>query len=509
METRWGKRLGRYEIVAELGHGTMGVVYKARDPKIDRFVAVKAISVPNQNTAEEQQYRERFFHEAQVAGRLLHPGIVTIFDAGEEPETKTPYIVMEFVQGPSLSHLCAETKTLRLEQALHLTEELAEALDYAHAQGVVHRDIKPANILITESGRPKIADFGIAKMNVANLTVPGHVIGTPAYMSPEQLQGDPVDGRSDLFSLGVVLYGLLTGYSPFQGNSAATVCFKVANRDPLPVTSFDPSLPQELDAVLSRAMAKDPAQRYQRGIEFALDLRELRERSQMSDPTTSSLIALEKRTGTLSTQAVLHGARTVRQKWHRFSHQMPRNWHVASLALGFGLYLMYVMSKVPSTPLPPASNPPAAVAVVQQEPAPSAASPAPPAPKKAKTHSVTTQRAAKPQAAPTELAELDLQVHHHFAQAMLTVYVDNQLTYSHALLGASKQHLVVLHGVEGTESAVLQVPTGRHSVRVEVQSDADALDESKAITATFAKDDQKVLAVDFEKHNREMRIALK
>ncbi len=346
-------------------------------------------------------------------------------------------------------------------------------------------------------------------MNVANLTVPGHVIGTPAYMSPEQLQGDPVDGRSDLFSLGVVLYGLLTGYSPFQGNSAATVCFKVANRDPLPVTSFDPSLPQELDAVLSRAMAKDPAQRYQRGIEFALDLRELRERSQTSDPTTSSLIALEKRTGTLSTQAVLHGARTVRQKWHRFSHQMPRNWHVASLALGFGLYLMYVMSKVPSTPLPTVSKPPAAVAVVQQEPAPSAPTPAPPAPKKAKTHSVTTQRAAKPQAVPTELAELDLQVHHHFAQAMLTVYVDNQLTYSHALLGASKQHLVVLHGVEGTESAVLQIPTGRHSVRVEVQSDADALDESKAITATFAKDDQKVLAVDFEKHNREMRIALK
>src|SRR6266700_2587558 len=277
METRWGKRLGRYEIVSETGRGAMGVVYKARDPKIDRFVAVKAISLIGQNPDEEREYLERFFHEAQAAGRLLHPGIVTIFDVGEEAESRVPYIVMEFVTGQSLNALLSrETKKLPLDTALRLAEELAEALDYAHAQGVVHRDIKPANILITEEGHAKIADFGIAKLNLAHLTIPGHTIGTPAYMSPEQLDGQAVDGRSDLFSLGVVLYNMITGHKPFQGNSAASVCFKVANRDPLPATSFDVGLPPELDAVITRSLAKDPAQRYQRGMEFALDIRELR-----------------------------------------------------------------------------------------------------------------------------------------------------------------------------------------------------------------------------------------
>src|SRR5579862_8790308 len=150
METRWGKRFGRYEIIAELGRGAMGVVYKARDPKIDRFVAVKTISLSTQNPEQEREYRERFFHEAQAAGRLLHPGIVTIFDTGEDPEDHIAYIVMEYVAGESLDRmLSGETKKLPLDTALLLTVELAEALDHAHAQGVIHRDIKPANILVT------------------------------------------------------------------------------------------------------------------------------------------------------------------------------------------------------------------------------------------------------------------------------------------------------------------------------------------------------------------------
>src|SRR5580698_5474221 len=279
METRWGKRFGRYEVIAEVGRGAMGVVYKARDPKIDRFVAVKTISLSGQNPEEEREYRERFFHEAQAAGRLLHPGIVTIFDTGEDPESHVAFIVMEFVAGQSLDRLLAgKTKKLPLDTALRLSEELAEALDHAHGQGVIHRDMKPANILVTPEGHAKIADFGIAKMNLANLTIPGRALGTPAYMSPEQLEGEPVDKRSDLFSLGAILYHMVTGYGPFQGNSATTVCFKVANHDPLRATAIDPDLPPELDSVIARAMAKDPALRYQRGLEFALDLRELRGR---------------------------------------------------------------------------------------------------------------------------------------------------------------------------------------------------------------------------------------
>ena len=286
MQTRWGKRFGRYEIIAELGRGAMGVVYKARDPKIDRFVAVKAISLSTQNPDEEREYRERFFHEAQAAGRLLHPGIVTIFDTGEDPESHIAYIVMEFIPGQSLDRMLSEkSKKLPLEQALLLTEELAEALDHAHGQGVIHRDMKPANILVTPEGHAKIADFGIAKMNQAYMTLRGQVLGTPAYMSPEQLEGEHVDQRSDLFSLGAILYRMVTGYGPFQGNSTATVCFKVANREPIRASALDPELPPELDAVIARAMAKEPSQRYQRGLEFALDLHELRERGQALNRT--------------------------------------------------------------------------------------------------------------------------------------------------------------------------------------------------------------------------------
>src|SRR5712671_2113605 len=277
-EHRNSERFGRYEILAELGRGAMGVVYKARDPKINRVVAVKTVSLAGQPPEEELEYRERFVREAEAAGRLSHPGIVTIFDVGEEPETRAPYIVMEYVSGPSLEKmLSGENRTLPLETALQLTLELAEALDCAHGQGVVHRDLKPANILITEEGHAKIADFGIAKLNLANLTLAGRVLGTPAYMSPEQLNGEEVDGRSDLFSLGVILYTVLTGYRPFQGNSALTVSFKVVNRDPVPASILDTDLPPGLDYIIARAMAKDPAQRYQNGIEMVRDLQELRE----------------------------------------------------------------------------------------------------------------------------------------------------------------------------------------------------------------------------------------
>src|SRR5271157_3615506 len=278
MGDRRSERFGRYEILAELGRGAMGVVYKARDPKINRVVAVKTISLAGQSPQEEREYRERFFREAEAAGRLSHPGIVTIFDVGEEPETRAPYIVMEFVGGESLDKLLSrDDHKLPLETALQLTLELADALDYAHGQGVVHRDLKPANILITEDGHAKIADFGVAKLNLANYTLAGRVLGTPAYMSPEQLNGDAVDGRSDLFSLGVVLYTMVTGHRPFQGNSALTVSFKVVNRDPLAATLLNAELPKGLDFIIDRAIAKEPALRYQRGLEMVLDIQHMQQ----------------------------------------------------------------------------------------------------------------------------------------------------------------------------------------------------------------------------------------
>jgi serine/threonine-protein kinase len=294
--------IGRYEILAELGRGAMGVVYKARDPKIDRLVAIKTIALLNQDPNEEREFRARFFHEAQAAGRLSHPRIVTIFDVAEDPETQNPYIVMEYVSGHSLEmELSQENGKLALEKALQLTEEVAEALDYAHAQGIVHRDIKPANILLGEDGHPKIADFGIAKFNLANITSNGHAMGTPAYMSPEQLSGEAVDGRSDLFSVGVILYTMLTGYRPFQGNSAMTVSYKVVNRDPVPVSALDADIPPMLDYVVSRAMSKDRKQRYQTGMELALDIGDLRQgfipRSSMTSPGSTTDPSTGSRTG--------------------------------------------------------------------------------------------------------------------------------------------------------------------------------------------------------------------
>src|SRR5258708_10488163 len=278
MNTRRSERFGRYQILTELGRGAMGVVYKARDPKINRVVAIKTISLAGQPEEQERDYRERFIREAEAAGRLSHPGIVTIFDVGEEPETRAPYIVMEYVGGQSLEKLLSRgDHKLSVERALRLTLELAEALDCAHGQGVVHRDLKPANILLTEDGRAKIADFGVAKLNLANQTLAGRALGTPAYMSPEQLNGEDVDGPSDLFSLGGLLYTVFTCYSPFQGNSAPTVSFQVVNRDPIPATLLDTELPPVLVYIIARAMAKDPAERYHRGVEMWRDLQELRD----------------------------------------------------------------------------------------------------------------------------------------------------------------------------------------------------------------------------------------
>ncbi|MFZ1169150.1 MAG: serine/threonine-protein kinase, partial [Candidatus Sulfotelmatobacter sp.] len=218
----------------------MGVVYKALDPKINRLVAIKTISLTAADSIEKEASRDRFFREAEAAGRLSHPRIVAIFDVDEDPDTLNPYIVMEYVAGRSLEEiLTTESARLPLHTTLQLIQEVAEALDYAHLQGVVHRDVKPSNVIIGDDGHARVADFGIAKLNVTDSGRPGPAWGTPAYMSPEQLRGESVDGRSDLFSLGVMLYRMLTGHRPFQGSSDLTVARKVLNQDPVPATAFN------------------------------------------------------------------------------------------------------------------------------------------------------------------------------------------------------------------------------------------------------------------------------
>lgn len=265
--------LGRYEIEKELGRGAMGVVYLGRDPKINRMVAIKTMMLEEGSDGEStKSIKERFFREAESAGTLNHPNIVRIFDAGDENDVA--YIAMELLDGHDLVKYGQKDGLLPLEKALEYVATVADALDYAHAQGIVHRDIKPANIMLLKDGSIRVADFGIARITASSKTATGTVMGTPSYMSPEQVAGKKVDGRSDLFSLAVALYELTAGEKPFKGGDGiGTLLFQIAN-DPHPdITTVNPALPAALRAVIDKGLAKNPDERYQRGSEFAAAIR--------------------------------------------------------------------------------------------------------------------------------------------------------------------------------------------------------------------------------------------
>jgi serine/threonine-protein kinase len=265
--------LGRYQVEKELGKGAMGVVYLGKDPKIGRVVAIKTMALSQEFEADElQDVKERFFREAETAGRLNHPNIVTIFDAGEEHDLA--YIAMEFLKGKDLAPHTKPDNLLALPKTLSIIARVADALAYAHRNNVVHRDIKPANIMYEpESDTVKVTDFGIARITDSSKTKTGMVLGTPSYMSPEQLAGKKIEGRSDLFSLGVMLYQLTCGRLPFQGESMAQLMFKIANEPHTDILAIAPALPPALVAIIDKALAKQPDARYQSGEEMARDLR--------------------------------------------------------------------------------------------------------------------------------------------------------------------------------------------------------------------------------------------
>jgi serine/threonine-protein kinase len=265
--------LGRYQVEKELGKGAMGVVYMGRDPKINRIVAIKTMALAQEFDADElEDVKSRFFREAETAGRLNHPNIVTMFDAGEEHDLA--YIAMEFLKGHDLVPYTKPDKLLPLPKVMSIVLRVAEALDYAHKNNVVHRDIKPANVMYeAESDQVKVTDFGIARITDSSKTKTGMVLGTPSYMSPEQLAGKKIDGRSDLFSLGVSLYQLASGHLPFVGESMAQLMFKIANEPAPNLQGVRPDAPECLAAIIAKALEKDADRRYQTGSEFASDLK--------------------------------------------------------------------------------------------------------------------------------------------------------------------------------------------------------------------------------------------
>ena len=492
MATHPVKHLGRYQINARLGRGSMGVVYRALDPKINRMVAIKTVSPAGLELDAEREYRGRFVVEAQAAGRLSHPGIITVFDVGEDPETRSPYMVMEYVKGKSLSQILgAENKRLPLATALQLTQEVAEALHYAHAQGVVHRDIKPANILVTPDGHAKIADFGIAKFNQTQLTQHGRVLGSPAYMAPEQLSDEGGDARSDLFSLGVVLYFMLTGQRPFQGNSIATVCFKLANHEPLAVANYDITFPPALDLVVSKAIAKDPAQRYQSGGEMARDIQRLREScgllpaadakqdgiSHLADATRNTSLVLSSE----SKNSISDTGRAA--KLLLSSLGLTRN-RLLALGLVAATVMFVVFSRTyeigPPPPLPP--QPTISPVLAQPVDIPARRRPA--------------------------NAELDLEIEHPFTDARASLWLDSQLVYTQALRPDPKNPLLVFRKSQGHESHKIELKSGKHQVRVRVQSPSSAYDQSRTLAVNLSPKGERTLLVNCDGKHNVLRVTL-
>jgi len=477
------EQLGRYKIQEVLGRGAMGTVYRAHDPKIDRVVAIKTITIGGVAADEEDEYRQRFFREARAAGKLSHPGVVTIYDVGEQNGTQAPYIVMECIEGTTLDGLISHSAEKSIPVTLDLVKQVAEALDYAHSQGIVHRDIKPANIIVTPDGRAKITDFGIAKLAATQLTMPGEALGTPSYMSPEQITGGHLDGRSDLFSLGIILYSMLAGQKPFTGENATSVMFNITYKEPLPLTQLNPSLDPQLKHVIERALAKRPADRYQSGREFANDLenlgqgRTLRSRvltrvepdpeqtvvqkPSQSLPTPSALkirLRVNWAAGTTLAAQVFRKLRAALEQlvWTDFTRRISRK---AQLGLaGVTLFLaLFVFGSI----------------------------------------------------GPAKTAKLEIRCVHSFAAADLLVWIDDKLAYETALTGTVRKRLGLIKTVQGSFMDAVATAPGKHLIRVRVISKAAGYDQTREVQAELTPEGTKTLEIGFSGRSENLDLELR
>jgi eukaryotic-like serine/threonine-protein kinase len=332
-------KAGRYQIVSELGRGAMGVVYEGFDPVIGRAVAIKTMLTEGLSGSEFETYRARFQREAQAAGVLAHPNIVTIYDFGEDEGFL--FLAMELLRGKSLEKLLQEQTVLPIETIIPIYQQVCSALDFAHQHKIVHRDIKPANIMILENGTVKVADFGIAKMMATGMTRAGQILGTPNYMSPEQVKGRQVDGRSDIFALGVILYELVTGEKPFSGQNITTVIYKIMHENPISPRELEPTIHPGLSYVITRALAKGMEERYQTCAELAEDLKNYRNLGGQSSLSSTAVIQrpmleLSSNETAALDASLLHGAAKARAAVPPSSPppvqlpQVPASSHVSS-----------------------------------------------------------------------------------------------------------------------------------------------------------------------------------
>lgn len=533
------ERIGRYEILQELGRGAMGAVYKALDPQIDRTVAIKVILTQGLSRYELDGYKQRFYREARAAGKMSHAGIVTIHDIAED-EAGHPYLVMEFVEGSTLGHLIEEKMIagarLPFEQALDIGIQVANALDYAHRRGVVHRDVKPANILLTTEGVAKIADFGIAKVSGVALTQTGSFLGTPAFMSPEQFSGGAIDARSDLFSLGAMLYWMFTGEHPFGGESLTTVSFRVVFTYPIPPTTADPALPADVDTVLFRCLAKNPEERYSSCRDLAADLDALKhgkpvaitplpmqERTLYNTPLVSAAplaagrtVALPPEgvppTGTVAvpppkapSQATTVVDRTIASTppQKKQDRRMPvawlrSRWGLAAiavlllLALGWGgLRMLSDRSRSQETEARPAAESPRQPEPVATEPEPEEDTGPPP-------HAKASPRARSRQSRAAATATLVIEAQHNFKEGTLEILMDGSRLALMSLRGDVRD-LGVISIASGTARRTVSVPTGQHAFLVRARANRGDYRDEERIGGSFSANATRILLVEFGK----------
>ncbi|HET9299457.1 MAG TPA: serine/threonine-protein kinase [Candidatus Polarisedimenticolaceae bacterium] len=439
--------IGRYEVLGQLGSGAAGLVFRARDPLIRRQVAIKVLHASRSMTeAQAQVVQERFFREAQTAGSLDHPNIVKIYDLGKD-DTGELYIVMECIEGTSLDRVM-ERERPQAGPVLDVLEQVASALDAAHGRGIVHRDVKPGNILITEVGFVKITDFGIARITSSHLTLDSTELGTPRYMSPEQVEGRDLDGRADLFSLGVIAYQLLTGATPFEGDSAVTLAYQVVHGVPRRPSQVAPELPAGVDLVLERMLHKDPARRYPSGAAFVADLRAVLQPGPALPVATPP--APPRGRSTRSTLLLVGGG-------------------VALLALAV---LLAALRDAPAPP-PPASPPPN----ISEQVEPAAAETETAVPPSPARKAPARRAAAGAVAASPRPAQALVKLTHWTREGTLTVLVDGAPVLKRSFSKGAAPFR--------THSWTATVPAGRHRVSARVVGGKGKVFETEPVQATF------------------------
>jgi serine/threonine-protein kinase len=475
-------RIGRYEVEAELGRGMMGVVYQARDPELGRTVALKTVSLAFAvGEADREAFNTRFLEEARIAARLSHPGIVVVHEVGRDPATDTLYIALEHLRGRTLAEMAGGGRALPWRDAVRIAARVARALEHAHAHGIVHRDIKPANIMVLETGEAKVLDFGVAKAPASQLTATGQFFGTPAYMSPEQVGGGPLDGRSDVFSLGCVLYVALTGRRPFDGDSVPAILSKVLHARPEPPTRGTPGLPPALDGVIECAMAKDPRHRYPGAGVLAEDLEALLAgRPVRAGPEAASATAVSRPAeADASLELLLEDVPP--DAAARARPAASRGGRTALLALGAAVLLAggWLAWRRPAAAPAGAGEPGETVAAAEAD------------------GGLRWPGLGEP-------ARLAIDFDHHLRSGLLEVWVDDELVLEEPIEARVAQKVLSFRLRKGSVQQTLDVAPGPHEVRVQVSWDGRR--RSARITGAFKAGVTRRLDVSVARLTRELTL---